>query len=62
MAACAWSVPTAQVHYGMVEAFPGQIDAISIHKPTLEDVFVHRTGRRFEETQREHATPQFVYP
>jgi ABC-2 type transport system ATP-binding protein len=35
----------------LVEAFPGQIDAISIHKPTLEDVFVHRTGRRFEETQ-----------
>jgi ABC-2 type transport system ATP-binding protein len=34
----------------LVEAFPGQIDAISIHKPTLEDVFIHRTGRRFEET------------
>ncbi len=33
----------------LVEAFPGQIDAISIHKPTLEDVFVRRTGRRFEE-------------
>jgi ABC-2 type transport system ATP-binding protein len=33
----------------LVEAFPGQIDAISIHKPTLEDVFIHRTGRRFEE-------------
>jgi ABC-2 type transport system ATP-binding protein len=35
----------------LVEAFPGQIDAISIHKPTLEDVFIHRTGRRFEEAQ-----------
>jgi ABC-2 type transport system ATP-binding protein len=34
----------------LVEAFPGQIEAISIHKPTLEDVFVRRTGRRFEET------------
>jgi ABC-2 type transport system ATP-binding protein len=33
----------------LVEAFPGQIDAISIHKPTLEDVFIQRTGRRFEE-------------
>ena len=35
----------------LVEAFPGQVDAISIHKPTLEDVFIHRTGRRFEEAQ-----------
>ncbi len=33
----------------LVEAFPGQIDAISIHKPTLEDVFVRCTGRRFDE-------------
>jgi ABC-2 type transport system ATP-binding protein len=32
----------------LVEAFPGQIDAISIHKPTLEDVFIRLTGHRFE--------------
>ena len=32
----------------LVEAFPGQIDAVSIHKPTLEDVFIHLTGHRFE--------------
>lgn len=31
----------------VVEAFPGEIDAISIAKPTLEDVFIHRTGHRF---------------
>lgn len=31
----------------IVEAFPGQIEAISISKPTLEDVFIHRTGHRF---------------
>jgi ABC-2 type transport system ATP-binding protein len=31
----------------VVEAFPGEIDAISISKPTLEDVFIHRTGHRF---------------
>jgi len=31
----------------LVEAFPGAIDAVSIAKPTLEDVFIHRTGHRF---------------
>ena len=30
----------------IVEAFPGKITAISVGKPTLEDVFVHKTGRR----------------
>ena len=34
----------------LVEAFPGQIDAVSVHKPTLEDVFVRVTGHRFEES------------
>ncbi len=33
----------------IVEAFPGQIDAISLGKPTLEDVFIHRTGHRLWE-------------
>ena len=32
----------------LVEAFPGQVDAVSIHKPTLGDVFIHLTGHRFE--------------
>jgi ABC-2 type transport system ATP-binding protein len=31
----------------VVEAFPGEIDAISISKPSLEDVFIRRTGHRF---------------
>jgi ABC-2 type transport system ATP-binding protein len=31
----------------VVEAFPGEIEAISVSKPTLEDVFLHRTGHRF---------------
>jgi ABC-2 type transport system ATP-binding protein len=31
----------------VVEAFPGDIEAISVSKPTLEDVFIHRTGHRF---------------
>ncbi len=31
----------------VVEAFPGEIEAVSISKPSLEDVFIHRTGHRF---------------
>jgi ABC-2 type transport system ATP-binding protein len=31
----------------VVEAFPGEIEAISVSKPTLEDVFIRRTGHRF---------------
>ncbi len=37
----------------VVEAFPGEIQSLSVSKPTLEDVFIHRTGHRFwnEEAQ-----------
>jgi len=31
----------------IVEAFPGEIESISVSKPTLEDVFIRRTGHRF---------------
>ena len=31
----------------VVEAFPGEIEGVSIHKPSLEDVFIRRTGHRF---------------
>jgi ABC-2 type transport system ATP-binding protein len=31
----------------VVEAFPGEIEAMSVSKPTLEDVFIDRTGHRF---------------
>jgi ABC-2 type transport system ATP-binding protein len=31
----------------IVEAFPGEIQSISVSKPTLEDVFIRRTGHRF---------------
>ena len=31
----------------VVEAFPGEILAISVSKPALEDVFIHRTGHKF---------------
>src|SRR6266496_2666628 len=31
----------------LFEAFQGEIDAVSIAKPSLEDVFIRRTGHRF---------------
>ena len=31
----------------VVEAFPGEIQSLSVSKPTLGDVFIHRTGHRF---------------
>ncbi len=33
----------------LVEAFPGQIEAVTVAKPTLEDVFIHETGHQFWE-------------
>lgn len=38
---------------GLVEAFPGEIDAVSISKPSLEDVFIRRTGHRFWNEKQE---------
>jgi ABC-2 type transport system ATP-binding protein len=32
----------------VVEAFPGAIDSVGLHKPTLEDVFVRETGATIE--------------
>ena len=31
----------------VVEAFPGEIEAVSVSKPSLEDVFIRRTGHKF---------------
>lgn len=36
----------------LVEAFPGQVRGVQVGPPTLEDVFVHLTGHRFEEETR----------
>ena len=36
----------------LMEAFPGQIRAVTLSQPTLEDVFVHETGHRFWEDSR----------
>ena len=42
----------------VVESFPGEINAVSVSKPTLEDVFIHRTGHRFwTETENREQTP-----
>lgn len=30
----------------LIEALPGRIDAVTVARPTLEDVFLHRTGHR----------------
>lgn len=37
----------------VVEAFPGEIDGISVARPSLEDVFIQRTGHRFWADARE---------
>ena len=37
----------------VVEAFPGEIQAISVSKPALEDVFIHRTGHKFWSEEQE---------
>jgi len=31
----------------VAEAMPGAIQSVSISKPTLDDVFISRTGHRF---------------
>jgi ABC-2 type transport system ATP-binding protein len=43
----------------VVETFPGLVEGISVAKPSLEDVFIQRTGHRFwtepREETKEHA-------
>jgi ABC-2 type transport system ATP-binding protein len=31
----------------VIEAFPGEIEGVSVARPSLEDVFIQRTGHRF---------------
>jgi ABC-2 type transport system ATP-binding protein len=40
----------------VVEAFPGEIDGISVARPSLEDVFIQRTGHRFWTDAQEKET------
>lgn len=42
----------------VVEAFPGEIQAISVSKPALEDVFIHRTGHKFWSENGESDSPE----
>jgi hypothetical protein len=44
----------------LVETFPGEIDAISIAKPSLEDVFIRRTGHRFWSEQNSNSEAERV--
>jgi ABC-2 type transport system ATP-binding protein len=37
----------------VVDAFPEMVDSVSLSKPTLEDVFIARTGHRFWEDQQQ---------
>jgi ABC-2 type transport system ATP-binding protein len=37
----------------IVESFPGKIDSVRLGKPSLEDVFIDRTGRRFEQDEEQ---------
>lgn len=39
----------------LVDAFRGQILSINVSKPTLEDVFIHRTGHKFWVRNRKEA-------
>ncbi len=40
----------------LIEAFPGQIRAVNLGRPTLEDVFIRATGHRFRERPAEEAS------
>ena len=42
----------------LVESFPGEIQAISVSKPTLEDVFIDRTGHRFWRESAQDVQPR----
>ena len=35
----------------LIESFPGMIDSVTLAKPTLEDVFIERTGHRLWEAE-----------
>ncbi len=39
----------------LLETFPGEIDSITLAKPTLEDVFIAKTGRRLDEAEEKQA-------
>lgn len=42
----------------LAQAFPQEIESITLGKPTLEDVFIDRTGHRFFDEGTEHEAPK----
>jgi len=43
----------------VVEAFPGEIEGVSVSKPALEDVVIRRTGHKFwSETAEPGSSPE----
>lgn len=40
----------------VVETFPGEVKSLSFGRPTLEDVFIQKTGRKFWDAQEEEAS------
>src|SRR5579863_978265 len=43
----------------VVEAFPGEIQGVSVSKPSLDDVFIRRTGHKFwSETAEAESSPK----
>jgi ABC-2 type transport system ATP-binding protein len=50
---CAWNEKALIAFVTeVVEAFPGEIEALSVSKPALEDVFIRRTGHKFWSEKR----------
>jgi len=45
----------------VVEAFPGEIESVSVSRPALEDVFIRRTGHKFwsekDQSEADSASP-----
>ena len=46
----------------VVEAFPGEVEALSVSKPALEDVFIRRTGHKFWSEKDQEAESASEHP
>jgi ABC-2 type transport system ATP-binding protein len=45
----------------VAEAMPGMVQSVSISKPTLDDVFIRRTGHRFWTEQEQDSEKSKPY-
>ena len=41
----------------LIERFPDLVDSITVGRPSLEDVFIHQTGHRFQDDESAEDTP-----